>query len=517
MKIGLASIYSFRPHVEHMAYIGKILDSNNIEISYLTCDAELPTCYGRELKEEGKIIGCSKCIIGGVRSYEYNRIFSINSKYRKKLPLEMSWSLIKSSLNTIYRVEIEDDFKKIELEERKNNMMVAVEIAYGSTIEWIKRNKLDAIICFNGRMEITAAIMQAARDSGVRFISQERTWFSYGVQFNLNENCLSLSEVNELNNQFQDKPLTVTQAGKAVSLVASRFLGTNKTEWRAYNLERINAIWPIAVSEGKKVLILPSSHNEFMGHPDWKNQWGSFVEGFEWVIDELHVPRENVVLRCHPNWSEYIGKRTGVFSEDYYKNWANSKGYNIIDSRDKRSTFDLIKECDVLVVNGSSAAVEAGFLNKLIICIGRSAYEKAGFTIQLSKKPTENLSSIIEKFNLDDVARKALRHVYTMYGRFPFFVNDVVATSSIDYVYNYEPKMNRFLQLLEKGVFGVEDESFSNDLADEDYFLEKIKNGEWELLQSFSNEAYISSKKMNRIFILRWVDSIRKLYKRGDV
>lgn len=40
---------------------------------------------------------------------------------------------------------------------------------------WIAREGLEGVICFNGRMEATRAICEAARDAGVPFVSVERT------------------------------------------------------------------------------------------------------------------------------------------------------------------------------------------------------------------------------------------------------------------------------------------------------------------------------------------------------
>lgn len=50
MKLGFTSIYPFRPHVEHVYYLAKLMEGAGHDVCYLTCDAELASCYGRELK-----------------------------------------------------------------------------------------------------------------------------------------------------------------------------------------------------------------------------------------------------------------------------------------------------------------------------------------------------------------------------------------------------------------------------------------------------------------------------------
>lgn len=517
MRVGLTSIYSFRPHVEHMAYLANELERAKIDISFLSCDSSVSTCYAKELKGDDGILACAKCMLGGIRTYRMNNIFSIKKEYAVSLPIERVWSLIKSSICTINRFEIEEDFSSLDINEEINKYKDTIEVVYGSTLRWIKEKKLDAVVCFNGRMDLTAAVMEACRDAGCRFISQERTWFSHGIQLNYEENCLSLREVNVLNQKYQDLPLTKKQAEEALSLIASRFgMGVN-TEWRVYNQNSTPGAFVGFKKNLKKVLVLPSSHNEFYGHPDWISSWESYVKGFDWAIKELGVPPENVLVRCHPNWGEYIGKNTGKYAEEVYTKWSLDNKYGLLRSNERANTLDLIKECDVLLVNGSSAAIEAGIFGKLVICIGHSVYEKAGISISLDRKPIESLNSLIESFNLGQVRQKTLRHLYTMSARFPFLSFDVVAESSVKFHYRKNADFSKVIYFLKTGEIISNDEEFADSPSGEIEVLDSFMKGQFQANDlTRKNIDTDHFYKVKRMLFFRWVDFVRNLLPRGD-
>ena len=50
MRIGFASVYSWRPHVEHLAFLARMVEKAGHETHFLTCDADLDNCYTREMR-----------------------------------------------------------------------------------------------------------------------------------------------------------------------------------------------------------------------------------------------------------------------------------------------------------------------------------------------------------------------------------------------------------------------------------------------------------------------------------
>ena len=154
------------------------------------------------------------------------------------------------------------------------------------------------------------------------------------------------------------KALTHSQAFLAASLVAARVQGSNLREWRAYNTEAESAHWP-GNDSPRKVLVLPGSRNEVYGHPDWSIKEINRTDSFQSALTDMQVSPGEVVVRCHPNWGEDIWGTNGRRIESFYTDWATGSGYTVISSAAKASTIELIKQADVVVVSGGSAALEA--------------------------------------------------------------------------------------------------------------------------------------------------------------
>lgn len=77
MNIGFVNVFAFRPHVEHLIYLSELLKAKGHNVYFLTCDSSVSNCYAREIKGSGRISECSKCILGGVRSYTNENITSV--------------------------------------------------------------------------------------------------------------------------------------------------------------------------------------------------------------------------------------------------------------------------------------------------------------------------------------------------------------------------------------------------------------------------------------------------------
>src|ERR1700728_1416594 len=109
MRFGIASIFSFRPHVQHMAYLAALLEGAGHEIHGFTCDAALSHCYSRDLRGRGRVSHCAGCVIGGIRSFAVPRLWSVNRRLQSPLAERPLARLTVSSIATRYRTESGDD------------------------------------------------------------------------------------------------------------------------------------------------------------------------------------------------------------------------------------------------------------------------------------------------------------------------------------------------------------------------------------------------------------------------
>lgn len=526
MRIGFSSIYSWRPHVEHLHYLAELAREAGHEVSFLTCDSDLASCYTKELRPtRSDALHCARCRIGGLRSYASRGVHGIGRLADDQLALPAmasEWSL--SSASTLGRFESDADFASAEFQTLARRLDGPTRRAYGAARRWIESERLDALCLFNGRMDATRAVLEAARGAGVPFVSVERTWFGDGLQLLPGENCLGLRGVDAMMRDWRCQPLTRAQALRAASQVASRFLRRNAKEWRAYNLSARTTGWPVERAR-RRVLLVPGSRNEVWGHPDWQPQWPEHTAAFDALMDHLGLDANDVVLRCHPNWGERIGAADGSKAERYYTDWAARRGIHCIASTDATSTLGLIELSDAIVVCGGSAALEAGVLGKQVIAVAPSVYRQAGF--QSDADSPGALRGLVLHATLDDVtharhaahvARQTLRFAHTMVYRLPQYVEQVRCVTTTRYEYFEGADPARLPDLLRSGVLQADDACRAIDAAGEDEVLALIAARQWHaLLDSAPAPAPAPRRSVQRRWLLRPVDRLREALPRGDL
>ncbi|MCL7751315.1 hypothetical protein LV475_06860 [Guyparkeria hydrothermalis] len=515
MKIGFVNFYSFRPHVEHSVYLAHLCELGGHETVFLTCDAHLPLCYPRALKQTNKLTECSKCILGGFRSYDVGPISSL-SEGPKQLCAEDLDALALSSACTLNRTESEDDWSSDAVQKTIRELRAPVDKAFSAVSRWIEEQGIDAVICFNGRMDVTRAATYACERLGIPYITHERTWFGDGLNLNPNANCLSLRAVNEMVANFDDKPLTKDQSLHAGKLAGERFLQRNSLEWRLYNQNPEPAPWPVQ-TRGLRVLVVPSSKNEFAGHADWESGWSDNTHALDDLFEAFSINPSQVVVRCHPNWAENIGKATGERSLNHYVNWARLRGVHCIHSEDKANTYELIQQADVVVMNGGSSAVEAGVCGKQVICLGPSTYQSAGFVRTFHNRSELLQDGALDPLAPDVVRRKTLRFLYLRSRRLPQYVDYVRALDTTTYRYFSGGDPDRLEMMFRKGVVLPDDERYADDTAYEDEVIRMLVAHDWGSLADYvEDRPHLEPLGIGRRQGFGWVDKVRGRMSRGD-
>lgn len=516
MRIGFVTIYAFRPHVEHNAYLALLARAAGHEVRFLSCDAQLPNCYTRALKGTSKPVECPKCIAGGVRSYERAQVSALAAA-PVALAAERALEWAFSSACTLLRTEPREQWQSAEFRALQASLAAAAARAYAGARAWIERERLDAIVCFNGRFEANRAVIEAAADAGVPYLTVERTWFGDGLQFAINENCLDLTQLDRLNARYRDGPLSQRQAARVARHLAARFLRRNDKEWRAYNRQGQPLPWPAAGRDGgPRVLIVPSSRNEVDGHPHWAYGWAQLTDGLDAVLQTLGADFRAAVLRCHPNWGERIGRRTGERSERYYGDWAARRGVHCIGSRDRASTQDLIGQADIVIVTGGSAAFEAGALGKPVISLTPSTYQNAGLCVTVpSPRDLDGVKAAFDTAPRERI-RRTLRYGYTHIYRFSQFVDYVRAVTTTRYRYYEGADAARLERMLAGGEIEPDDATTAADSAGEDAVVAQVEARRWASLLTEDEPAAAREIAVRRRPALRWIDALRERFPQGD-
>jgi hypothetical protein len=517
MNIGFVSYFAFRPHVEHLYALSKLATQKGHNAYFLSCDSALSTCYRRELTRKSRISSCITCTLGGVRAYPVSPVESARSFIKNEINSSVNatdWG--RSSACTILRTESQEDKNSAAFINLKNRLSASARESFSIAIQWIRKNKLDAIVCFNGRMDATRGVMEAARFEKIRFVSMERTWGN-GLLLLPEADCLGLQEIHRIVTEFREYPLTKFQAVRAAKIVISRFLKKKTTEWRAYNLNSIDEEWPVANTQ-KKILILPSSFNEYDGHPDWQMKWTDQFDAFTNIVRDLELPPNCYVMRGHPNWSQNVGATGGERIEQHYQKWAAEKGILYIPGNSRTSTKNLIAQSDLVILNGGSAAIEAGLLGKQIISLVETTYKHAGFVINyLSKEDKPNLDRLKEHDPTQSI-RLTLRFLYSWGFRVMQYTREIIAMDAIHYRYLSSLDGTKLMKIIETGHVHPDDSSFDQNTDGEDEIISLAQKEEWAQIDAFqeNRDDAISEIQFSRKSAFRIIDSVRDLFPPGD-
>ena len=523
MRVGFASIYSWRPHVEHLYYLAELARKDGHEVYFFSCNGELPTCYTRELRDlRPDWQECLLCRLGSIKSYSAKNIDNIGfSEASKNSEIENFKRWASSSACTLGRFESNEELSGYEFLSLVDRISPSVAIAYNSAVDWIERHDIEALIVFNGRIDVTRAIFEAGLKKKISVISMERSWFGDGIQLLPQENCLGLKNTTRLVKQWRDKPLLVDQAKKAARLIASRFLRRNQKEWRAYNLNAELLPWPVSGSE-RKVLLLPGSRNEIWGHPDWDADWDHPTSAFDALIDRFGLSPKDLVLRCHPNWSENIGKNYGWRAESVYQKWAKKRGVFVINSGNSISTLDLIDQADLVVVSSGSAALESAALGTQVISVAPSRYQAAGISEDATS--LDKMSSVLLIWDLNDkklhqkrfsLMQNVLRFAYTISYRIPQYTNQVRCITPTEFLYCTKGDPSRLTRLLYSRSLDSDDFDCAQSDDNEIEIIEMMRQRRWSQLM-FEDTYSSHLRPISRRLIYRPLNFVRKYLRHGD-
>ena len=206
MRVGFVNIYPYRPHAHQAKYLESLAKSLGWETYALVCDGNAPQCYLRELKGTGRL-ECAKCIVGGLRSFSFDHTDSAWRYWENITPAADYGSFVESSAYTLTRVESWDQRQSSLVEEKKAHLLPSAVNFYHATLKWIEHRQLDAVITFNGRMDLTRAVIEACKSANIAFITHERPLFGHGLILNRNANCSSLQGIHKINREYACKPL----------------------------------------------------------------------------------------------------------------------------------------------------------------------------------------------------------------------------------------------------------------------------------------------------------------------
>ena len=424
--VGVAQIYPWRPHAQHRDFLLDLAREHGLETSELSCLGSLVKCYDKRHGSLafGSLDNCLKCRIGRLPSARSHRQFHLDWSYRHE-PIEGESDAIRSNQASLLRAEIESD---LEGDRAFDDLIAGYRVGYRSTLDWIENQGVDLILLFNGRMDITRGVMDAAIERGVDFMSYERTWFGDGIQMLPFENCLGLRSTLEACREIANIELADEDRARAERIIDRRVRREGSTEWRDFQSDpsKVADIDALPL-KNDFVLVLPSSSYEFWGHADWRNEWNDNFEALDHIQERLGIPWKNFVIRGHPVWAQKVGRAFGHKTDAHYREFCRLRGAHYVPATSNVATPKLIENCSLVLLNGGSAVIEAIWRGKPVISLAKSKYMASGVC------PTVFNSDVPIDIPEDGIRRdRIVKFVHAMDRVVPTFVPYLQATSSAE-------------------------------------------------------------------------------------
>ncbi len=456
------------------------------------------------------------CKVGGLRSFPIANVHAICETAVDDLSQDRARQLAYSSAVTLSRVEAQEDFRGPQVRKYQDLLATGIAATYSSARRWINANKLDAVVVYNGRMDATAALAAACKDEGKRLLTVERSGLvGHGIWMVPDDNCLALRPLKQTMEASASRPLSREQAERAAAFLSMRLQRKSDLEWRVYNKSAVRTDWPLRRS-GPRVLILPSSRNELEGNAEWDSSLTDLGKVLKRLFDESIIKPSDCVVRGHPIWAERVGSVPFSPANEWWENYCSRNSLFYISSESTISTQDLIRDADLIILNGSSAALEAGAYGKQVICFGHSHYEEAGFVNMIRDESEWNKVNVLQRHDAKKIIRQTLRYIYWVGWRYPQFVEYVRGVTPVKYRFRPGAEPQRLLKLLESGELQMDDVSYGVDESAEDECIEDFVSGKIERYTSLSEKTHAGENVIQRRVHLRAIDAFRELFPKGD-
>ena len=392
------------------------------KVYVVLCDRTLKTC---DQNPNHKFITCLTCSSTARNSFKKIGVPSENflklnlSPPSKNLQVESFESMealqnfkwngfpagraVASSIITGQCRDTNPDMKKYASYARNCFAMYAAVLDF--FIKTFRETHYDLFYTFNGRSTIYSAAFEAAQYCKVYCRTGERDFEGQYVILE-NANCLDLKYMKQtlinLESQMKADP-----NGEKIAhewFIKSKN-GAGDFLFNYLNAQRKNALPDGFDRKKRNVAIFCSSEDEMVIEPTFKCRlFSTQNEGIQYIVQNLKDKNCHIYLRVHPNLKGIDCAQTRDLK------LIRGDNFTIIPPESSVDTYALMEASDTIVTFGSTTSIEAVYLNKPVILLGRNVFEDMGvfYIPQSSAELIQLLSSVLSPFD----SKKALPYGY---------------------------------------------------------------------------------------------------------
>lgn len=292
---------------------------------------------------------------------------------------------------------------------------------------YLRTNKVDAAILFNGRQSITRVALELFHQSGIRVLTHERPEYSRGhINVRPNTHCMNLNPFGDLWKEWAQIALDRPALDATYKWFLERKTGVNLA-WLPFNSgsePETSFRTKMGFRADKRLWVLfTSSTDETAGDPVMK---GPFESQYQFVSDVVQWAAERsdvqLIIKVHPNLggNSYIGKAVNELRMYEEMKPSLPDNVRIALPEDSVNAYLLAEEADIGLAFGSLIGLEMAMLGKPVLLAARALYENCSTILKVTSR--QALPGMLDKCLVAtsdrEIQREAFRLAYCYISRF---------------------------------------------------------------------------------------------------
>ncbi len=282
---------------------------------------------------------------------------------------------------------------------------------YEAVFQILETEKPEVVYLYNGRFLQERAVVDCCAELGIRVIFFERFNPEWKTKYFLfDKGTHSPGYRSQIMEEF----------GKEMLLRdSSRFLAVGE-KWfkdREHGLTqgftKFQVQGPESIEVENFVVFFHSSEDELITTDLISASWGSQIEALEKLAHAItEIPNLNLIIRMHPNLkyksSREIEQWTR-FGEHFQQKYTQ---VTYLNHESKINSYELIKKSSGVITVGSTIGVEAAFMGKKSILIGRGFHEEMDITLNPRDKESllDHLTVVLDANEIANRRIQAIKY-----------------------------------------------------------------------------------------------------------
>jgi hypothetical protein len=280
-----------------------------------------------------------------------------------------------------------------------NNLQSAYQ-TYFAVIELLQKNKFDWVYIFNGRFTIERAILRACEKVGQKYYTHERGCDK--DHYEIFENTLPHSIIYN-HKKMIDAWNNEKDEEKKMNIAHNFYLSRIDKSWKwrglisALDNQQAKLLPENWDSQKYNIVIFNTSDNEFVaiGEEYKQNIFHNQLEGIKEIANFIKDLNDNSIqlhIRIHPFIADALCEKEVILQALYpFKDYLN-----IIPPESPIDSYEILFNCDKVIVFSSSMGIEATYHRKPSISLASSPYQYLD-VVYLPKNREELWSMLLDK------------------------------------------------------------------------------------------------------------------------